>query len=241
MVFILSVSNQVLRDTVFTPPTDLVPVRTGDGSYTLASATLGEHYHSLFGALAESHHVYLQQGLLQLGKRNVDVLEVGLGTGLNALLTWAEAMKSGLDVNYSALEPFPLSPRSIAAVGHLGATGASGMETGYKAMMNANTGEWMELSPGFRFQCIQQEVQQLEAVRSFDLVYFDAFAPTIQPEVWTVDVFRRIHRAMRPGAVLVTYCAKGDVRRAMLEVGLLAERIPGPPGKYKMIRAIRPA
>ena len=226
---------------VFTPPTDLLATRTADGSFTLASASLSEHYHSLYGALAESRHVYLESGLLHLGKQKVDVLEVGLGTGLNALLTWSEAINKRLEVNYLALEPFPLSPGSIAAGGHVTATGLSSMGTGYNAMMNARTGERIEPSKGFRFQCVQQGVQQLEAVQAFDLVYFDAFAPAVQPDMWTVGVFHRIYEAMRPGAMLVTYCAKGDVRRAMLEAGLLAQRIPGPPGKYKMIRATRPA
>lgn len=235
------VHKDVYRNIVFTPPTDLIPIRTGDGSYTLASASLGEHFHSLFGAVAESRHVYLDQGLLHLGKAKVDVLEVGLGTGLNALLTLSEAINRGLEVNYSALEPFPLPSGSITAVDHVTATGTSQMRAGYTAMMNARTGDLLEPARGFLFQCLQQEVQQLGAVEAFDLVYFDAFAPAVQPGIWTVDVFRRIFRAMRPGAVLVTYCAKGDVRRAMLEAGLLAERIPGPPGKYKMIRATRPA
>lgn len=227
-------------DHVFTPPTDLLPTFTADGSLTLASAALGEHYHSVFGALAECRHVYLEQGLFHSGRRKTDILEVGLGTGLNALLTWAEAANRGLEVNYSALEPFPLPPRSIAAVGHIAATGLSGMEEGYSAMMYARTGEQLVLSQGFRFQCLQQRVEELDAVQAFDLVYFDAFAPAVQPEMWTVDVSRCLYRAMRPGAVLVTYCAKGDVHRAMLEVGLLAKRIPGPPGRCQMIRATRP-
>ncbi len=108
---------------MFTPITQLLPERTGVGSFTLASTALGEHYHSLFEALTESRHVYLDQGLLHLGQRNTDILEVGLGTGLNDLVTWAEAVNKGLEVNYSALEPFPLSPRSIAAVGHIAITG----------------------------------------------------------------------------------------------------------------------
>ncbi len=115
------------------------------------------------------------------------------------------------------------------------------MEDGYNAMMKVRTGESLELSPGFRFQCFQQRVQDLESVQAFDLTYFEAFAPAIHPEMWTVGVFHRIYRAMRPRAVLVTYCAKGDARRAMLEGGLQVERITGPPGKYKMIRATRPA
>ncbi len=115
------------------------------------------------------------------------------------------------------------------------------MEDGYNAMMKVRTGESLELSPGFRFQCFQQRVQDLESVQAFDLTYFEAFAPAVQPEIWAVDGFHRIYRAMHLGAVLVTYCAKRDARRAMLEVSLQVERITGPPGKYKMIRAKRPA
>ena len=156
-------------------------------------------------------------------------------------MAWAEAESKGLEVNYSALEPFPLSPRSIADIGHIATTVSSTRRDGYNAMMNARTGDLLELSPGFHFQCLQQEMQDLEAVQAFDLVYFDVFAPAIQREMWTVHVFHRSYRAMRPGAMLVTYCAKGDIHRAILEAGLQAERMIVQPGKYKMIMATRPA
>ncbi|MCB0757736.1 MAG: tRNA (5-methylaminomethyl-2-thiouridine)(34)-methyltransferase MnmD [Flavobacteriales bacterium] len=225
---------------MFVPPTDLVPVRTADGSYTLDSATLGEHYHSLYGALTESRHVYIEQGLLATGKRKLDILEVGLGTGLNALLTWSESDRLGINVNYWALEPFPLPAGLHEHLHHTAVIGAPERQEGYTAMMNMRNGGAVELSALFHFHRERREVQHLDANEAFDLVYFDAFAPAVQPDMWTVDVFRRVYRAMRPEALMVTYCAKGDVRRAMIEAGLRAERVPGPPGKYRMLKAIRP-
>lgn len=229
--------NKVIE---FSPPADLIPVRTEDGSFTLDSPALGEHYHSLFGAVTESRHVYIEQGLRSTEKSKLDILEVGLGTGLNALLTWMECGPTGPQVDYLALEPYPLPQRLRMAADHISSINAPGKEKGFKAMMSSPDSEWLELQDGFRFRWERQEVQQLEMKEAFDLVYFDAFAPAIQPAMWTLDVFRRIHRAMRPGAILVTYCAKGDVRRAMIQAGLMAERVQGPPGKHRMLKALRP-
>ncbi|MEO7080729.1 MAG: tRNA (5-methylaminomethyl-2-thiouridine)(34)-methyltransferase MnmD [Flavobacteriales bacterium] len=224
----------------FSPPTDLVILRTADGSFTLDSPTLGEHYHSLHGAVAESRHVYIQQGLRSTGKRKLDILEVGFGTGLNALLTWVECGQVGLQVDYLALEPYPLPPSLRMVAGHTTAINEPAKEHVFEAMMNLPDGEWLDLPDGFRFRRESQRVQELEAEEAFDLVYFDAFAPAIQPSMWSLEVFQRIHRAMRPGAMLVTYCAKGDVRRTMMQAGLKPERVQGPPGKYKMLHALRP-
>lgn len=228
-------------DVEFSPPTDLVTIRTADGSFTLDSPALGEHYHSLHGAVAESRHVYIQQGLRSTGKQKLDILEVGFGTGLNALLTWVECEQAGLQVNYLALEPYPLPSSLRMASGHPAAINEPAKEQGFEAMMNLPDREWLELSDGFRFRKDSQRVQELEAELAFDLVYFDAFAPVIQPSMWSLDVFQRIHRAMRPGAILVTYCAKGDVRRTMMQAGLKPERVQGPPGKYKILHVLRPA
>ena len=195
----------------------------------------------MFGAVTESRHVYLEKGLFTLDKQHVDILEVGLGTGLNALLTWVEADKSAIDVNYLALEPFPPEHDLCMSMGHPEAIGEAGRRDGFQRMMSAKDNVEVRLSANFRFRCEPLKVQRLEAERAFDLVFFDAFAPTVQPEMWTLDVFHRIFRAMRPGAVLVTYCCKGDVRRAMMATGLDAKRVQGPPGKHSMLRATRTA
>lgn len=222
-------------------PLDLRPVLTGDGSRTLESSSLGERYHSVFGAVTESRHVYMEQGLLSLGNQHVDILEVGLGTGLNALLTWVEADRHMIDVNYLALEPFPPERDLCMSMGHPEAIGEPGRREGFERLISTTKGAELRLSSHFRFHGQSLKVQLLEAEEAFDLVYFDAFAPTVQPEMWTLDVFQRLYRAMRPGAVLVTYCSKGDVRRAMMAAGLEAKQVKGPPGKYSMLRATRTA
>ena len=236
-----SMMTEIRQTSAFHQPTDLVPVRTGDGSFTLDSSSLGDHYHSRFGALAESRHVYIHHGFHVLGKPAVDILEVGLGTGLNALLTWEASDRTGIRVNYLALEPFPLPLHLWAALGHAMAMGAPEREEGYIRLMNAKDGQELSLSPGFLFRSATLKVQDLEAEGAFDLVYFDAFAPSVQPEMWPVEVFRKLYCAMRPEAILVTYCAKGDVRRAMVQAGFQVERKPGPPGKHEMLMARRPA
>lgn len=217
-----------------------MPVRTGDGSMTLDSPGLGEHYHSLFGAATESRHVYVQQGLLAAGATQVDVLEVGLGTGLNALLTWQQCVQRGIQVRYWAVEPLPLPQEVWQGLGHASAMDEPDVEAVHQALMTAEAGRWLDPMDGFAFRCEHGRLQDLSCTEAFDLVYYDAFAPSIQPEMWTVDVFVRVGRAMRPGGILVTYCAKGDVRRAMQDAGLLVERLPGPPGKRQMLRATRP-
>lgn len=223
----------------FQLPLDLVPACTGDGSFTLHCPGLGEHYHSRHGAATESRHVYIRNGLQACGKRKLSVLEVGLGTGLNALLTWMECVHSGLEVEYVALEPFPLPWKVHADLRHAHILGGPEWVGGFDAMMAVPSGEQKALSNGFAFRWEQMRVQELDATDSFDLVYFDAFAPKVQPAMWTGEVFARTARAMRTGGLLVTYCVKGSARRAMEQAGLRTERLPGPPGKKQMLRATK--
>lgn len=167
----------------------------------------------------------------------MDLLEVGLGTGLNALLTLIETERTGQMVRYSALEPWPVSAETLAELDHPAALGRPDLRQQFEHMMNANK---IQLTDGFAFQRSALPVQELTTEAAYDLVYFDAFAPTVQPEMWTLDVFQRIHRSMRPEATLVTYCAKGVVRRTFLEAGFSVERLKGAPGKLEMLRATRP-
>jgi tRNA U34 5-methylaminomethyl-2-thiouridine-forming methyltransferase MnmC len=212
-------------------------VRTGDGSFSLDSAALGEHYHSLHGALTESRHVYVEHGFRSLYQERIDLLEIGFGTGLNALLAWQESDARKMEVNYLAIEPDPVPEDLWSTLGHTTAIGAPEMETGYRQMMRAVAGENYQVSGYFNFRTTMKRVQELDAINAFDLVFHDAFAPRIQPEMWTLNVFITLFRAMRPGAILVTYCAKGEVRRTMLAAGFRVERLPGPPGKHEMLRA----
>jgi tRNA U34 5-methylaminomethyl-2-thiouridine-forming methyltransferase MnmC len=219
---------------------DFRPVPTGDGSFTLRSEALNEQYHSRHGAAQESRHVFIEAGLKTIGKPAISILEVGLGTGLNALLTWIEAEIPGLVVDYCALEPFPIDREAIEALDHTRRLGVEEKRAGYLRIMRSR-GEIVRLDDHFSFRYLPDDVRALEAESSFDLIYFDAFAPAVQPELWTEEVFTRLYRAMIPAGSLVTYCAKGEVRRTMQRAGFRVERLPGPPGKREMLRAMRPS
>lgn len=225
---------------MYTPPSDLEPFRTADGSTTLRSARLGEQYHSVHGAVQESRHVFLQHGLEAFPGDAVDVLEVGLGTGLNMLLTWQAAEATGRTVRYLALEPFPIPMEQVQALGHPERLDDTDRAAGFLKLMAAAPEEWHVISPHFTFQRSARPVQELTAEGIADVVYFDAFGPPTQPEMWTLDVMARMFRALRPGGSLVTYCAKGEVRRTLQAAGFVVERLPGPPGKREMLRGVKP-
>ncbi|MCC6939645.1 MAG: tRNA (5-methylaminomethyl-2-thiouridine)(34)-methyltransferase MnmD [Flavobacteriales bacterium] len=220
--------------------TDLVTRRTGDGSLTLHSPQREVFYHSVHGAVQESTHVFIKAGLEFVGKKQVDVLEVGLGTGLNLLLTWVRCLEGKCAATYTALEPHPLAKEQLEALAHCRDLAWPGLHDPFIARMISPSTDWQDVLGGLTFRKLPTLVQEFEAAAEFDVIYFDAFAPRAQPELWTVDVFRRMLRALRPGGVLVTYCAKGDVRRAMQAAGFTVARIQGPVGKKEMLRAIKP-
>lgn len=214
-----------------------VPQRTADGSFTLLHPELGATYHSTHGAVQESMHVFVQAGLAEVDKDPVDLLEVGLGTGLNLLLTWIRCYEGKCRVNYTALEPHPVEAGTLEALGHADELAWPGLHAPFVERMVAPGEDWREEMGGLRFRRLATPVQDLAEVDAYDLVYFDAFAPGTQPELWTQPVMERMYAALRKGGILVTYCAKGDVRRALQAAGFAVERLPGPPGKREMMRA----
>lgn len=215
-------------------------VRTADGSNTLRHTALDEPFHSLHGALQESWHVFIVHGLRAVDKSRVDVLEVGLGTGLNMLLTWLQCVEGKCRVHYTALEPHPLPRPLLGALDHCTQCGVPTLAETWLDAMTAEPGTVTEGYGGFRFTWRHQGVEALQDTGAFDLVYFDAFAPDKQPGLWTREVFSRLFNALRPGGVLVTYSAKGAVRRDLQAAGFAVEKLAGPPGKRQMLRARRP-
>ncbi|HRH68625.1 MAG TPA: tRNA (5-methylaminomethyl-2-thiouridine)(34)-methyltransferase MnmD [Flavobacteriales bacterium] len=218
---------------------DFLPLRTADGSLTLRSELLGEQYHSVHGAVQESTHVFIKAGLEHIGKPQVDVLEVGLGTGLNLLLTWVRCLEGKCLVRYTALEPHPVSLGLLVELDHCADLAWPGLHDPFLERMTENRDGWWEPMGGLAFRQLAIPVQDFHERDAFDLVYFDAFGPGTQQEMWTLEVFQRMHAALRPGGVLVTYCAKGQVRRNLQAAGFVVERLPGPPGKREMLRATR--
>jgi len=210
-------------------------IRTGDGSHTLGWGD--EHYHSLHGAVAESTHVFIRAGLEASGKAHVDLLEVGLGTGLNLLLTWVRCLEGKATVDYTSLEPHPVAAEVLERLRHCDDLAWPGLHEPFLTRMTSASEDWHEALGGLRFRKLPTRVQAFSETSAYDVIYFDAFAPRHQPEMWTREVFQRMHDALRPGGLLVTYCAKGAVRRTLQAAGFSVERLPGPPGKRHMLRA----
>jgi tRNA U34 5-methylaminomethyl-2-thiouridine-forming methyltransferase MnmC len=231
---------------------DLRLIITGDGSHTLYVPSLNEHYHSVFGAVQESRHIYIGAGLNYPGpvSGSVNLLEVGFGTGLNALLTCLEAESLGIIVRYQSLEMYPLSVEMTSQLNfpeQMTSQIKSGIEMTsqtipalFRKIHAAPWNEWAEITEWFIVNKTHADLKTFVAdPELFDLVYFDAFGPDVQPQMWTADIFRMLFRAMKPGAVLVTYSTKGVVKRNLKSAGFEIEKLPGPPGKREILRAAR--
>lgn len=211
---------------------------TEDGSHTLYVDKLDEPYHSTHGALQESMHVFIEQGLHTISKPALRILEIGFGTGLNALLTMQFAKQANQEVHYHAVEKYPLNRVEYSQLNFEQVI--DGVPNGFLNLMH--DAEWetpVQLSDRFTLFKEESDFRSMNPPGNFDLVYFDAFSPDKQPALWSADVFSIIQKSTRPGAVLVTYSSKGVVRRTLISCGFKIEKIPGPPGKREMIRATR--
>lgn len=216
-------------------------LRTADGSFTLRHEAVGETYHSTHGAVNESMHVFIKAGLAAVDRPVVRVLEVGLGTGLNLLLTWIRCLEGKCSVEYTALEPYPLASEVLEQLAHCEDLAWPGLHAPFLQMMAAPEGVQQRMQGGLSFTRSAMPVVKYEAENAYDVVYFDAFSPQHQPEMWTTEVFSKVFRALVPGGILVTYCAQGEARRNMQAAGFHVERLEGPPGKRHMVRATKPA
>lgn len=221
------------------PVAEPAPIRTGDGSLTLHNIHFGEQYHSKHGGVSESMHVFITSGIEASGKERLDVLEVGLGTGLNLLLTWIRCLEGKCRVDYTALEPYPVDRELLDGLHHCQDLAWPGLHEPFLGLMCCEPGVRQPSTDGLAFRKLVASVQEFNEPDSFDVVFFDAFSPRTQPEMWTLDVFQRMYAALRAGGILVTYCAKGEVRRTMQAAGFIVERLKGPPGKSHMLRAIK--
>jgi tRNA U34 5-methylaminomethyl-2-thiouridine-forming methyltransferase MnmC len=224
--------------------------RTADGSDTLFRADLNQHYHSTFGAIQESMHIFIKHGFLHTCEnfeiaghpegKSVHILEIGFGTGLNALLTLLEAKKHTIKVQYTAIEAFPLETADWQHLNYPTIVSDSVSPPYFEKLHQACWNQNTDIFPGFslcKFHCTLQAY--LPPPQKFDLVYFDAFGPDAQPELWTEQVFRNLHHGMTATGVLTTYSVKGDVVRALQASGFQTEKLPGPPGKRHVLRAIK--
>ena len=209
---------------------------TADGSPTLFRPDLNEHYHSTHGALRESLHVFIQEGLLAHLNPTLSVTEVGFGTGLNALLALQAAQQHKRQIHYTGFEPHPLGSELAAELNLPAQIGMPELQEAYTALHSAPHNSPLVLNPSFK-ATLRWESLPTQGLPLADVIFFDAFAPEKEPHLWTSAVFHTLYTSLNPGGILVTYSAKGAVRRTLLEVGFVVEKRPGPPGKREMLRA----
>lgn len=215
---------------------------TADGSHTIYIPELNECYHSKNGALTESMHIFIEAGcrFAAKDKTSLNILEVGFGTGLNALLTLFETMDDSLKVFYQGVEPYRVDKKMLDILNYSELTGVSNAKLFFEDIHKTKTEIPKKITDSFSLLICENKIEYIILKKSFfDLVYFDAFAPDINPEIWEQQVFEKISTSMKTGGVLVTYSCKGDVKRALKASGFGIEKLPGPPGKREFLRAIK--
>ena len=211
---------------------------TDDGSHTLYVHEMEESYHSVHGAIQESLHVFLEQGFLTLDKAFLNILEIGFGTGLNALLTLAEANNRNVEVRYHGIEKYPLDYEEYSQLNYEALI--EGLTPGNLVKMHESPwDEAVQINDHFTLLKEKSDLREIKLQGPYDLVYFDAFDPEKQAHLWTEQIFDNISSAVKPGGVLVTYTSKGNVRRALISCQFDVKKVPGPPGKRHILRATR--
>lgn len=227
------------------PPEDFLSLQiTNDGSASIHSQEYNALYHSHHGAIQESQHVFLRAGLdyyqQKVGTGSVRILEMGFGTGLNAILSFLYCQKNALDLAYTGIENTPLPQAIIDELNYPALLHLTTEESRIFYRMHSEENFTINGKPGFHFQRWLGDQADFEVDEKFDLIYFDAFGPGTQPGLWTEQNLSRFRRFCSERAVFVTYCSKGDVRRALVSLGFRVSKIPGPPGKREMLRAELP-
>ena len=213
--------------------------QTADGSRTLYVPELDEHYHSVKGALTESQHIFIDMGLRHCPLSAPRILEIGLGTGLNCFLTLLTAEEEKRHIHYTGIERFPLNMEVIRELDYPSLIGR-GHEEDYFHIHEAPWEEDAVLSPWFTLHKIEGDFTSYTFNKGYDIIYFDAFAPEKQPEMWNQALFDGLYNVLNEGGILTTYCAKGVVRRMLQSAGFIVERLPGPPGgKREILRATK--
>ena len=217
---------------------------TADGSDSIFIPDMDVTYHSSHGAIQESMHVFIEAGLryISTDKKKpgtISLLEMGLGTGLNALLTLAEAGKKQQKIYYETIELYPLDANIFTSLNYCEQLGRPDLQPLFELIHTCNWDTTIAITPYFDFKKKQINLEEFSTNQLFNIVYFDAFSPEKQPSLWTVDVFKKLYGIMQADALLTTYCSKSIVRKAMTEAGLKVEKIPGPPHKREMVRALK--
>lgn len=212
-------------------------IQTLDGSTTIHLQEWDECYHSKHGAIQEAQHVFIKNGLSLFENKHVSILEIGFGTGLNAFITFLEAKKLNQTIDYVGVEAYPISADEVLSMNYVEELNATDESAIFQTMHESNWEEKISLNKDFSLTKRKQFFEAIDDIEKFDLIYFDAFGYRVQPELWSTEIFQKMYNALKPNSVLVTYAARGVVKRSMIEVGFTVEKLAGPPGKREMFRA----
>jgi len=212
---------------------------TSDGSTTIHLPGWDESYHSTHGAIQEAYHVFIDMGYRTIEKNEFSVLEIGFGTGLNAFITLLETARDAKKVNYVGVEAYPVREDELLALNYVSELDTRNLSHKFEEMHLTPWNVAQAVTPNFLLTKRQMFFHNINDVATFDLIYFDAFGARVQPELWSEEIFKLMFTALKPGGKIVTYAAKGSVRRAMQAVGFVVERLPGPPGKREMLRGTK--
>jgi len=213
---------------------------TDDGSHSIFSKEYGVSYHSKHGAKTETQTVFIDAGLKfkSASSKNISILEIGFGTGLNAIMTLQEAITDGLTIDYTTLEAYPIAVKEISELNY-GKILGNEMDFHFNKIHEVTWEQKHLITENFSIQKQNRKFEEIDFKNQFDVIYFDAFAPNSQPELWEETLLQKMYDALRPAGVLTTYCAKGVVKRTLKKVGFEIEALPGPPGKREMTRAVK--
>jgi tRNA U34 5-methylaminomethyl-2-thiouridine-forming methyltransferase MnmC len=216
---------------------------TEDGSHTISIEAMNVTYHSKHGAIQESRHVFIKEGLQNfihqhdhVPEETINIFEIGFGSGLNALLSLQEAIENNQKIFYQTIEPYPLLIEEINKLNYASLINEK-LQQSFYTMHECEWNNVTFLHPLFLFKKIQTGLQEFETKEKFQVIYFDAFDPNAQPGLWSEAIFKKMFDMLYPNGILVTYCSKGIVRRAMQAAGFKIEKLPGPLGKREITRA----
>jgi len=213
---------------------------TADGSHSIAVEELDENYHSIHGAIQESEHVFINAGLKAVDPTLTDiyVFEMGFGTGLNAFLTYLHPKNTGQKIYYTTIEAYPITSELAHQLNYSEQLNSKEEQAIFDKLHSCQWNEQQAIAPNFYLTKLHAQLETVTLpTNTFHLVYYDAFAPSAQAQLWSDFIFNKIYTAMQNKSILTTYCAKGSVKRTLKSVGFTIEKLPGPIGKREMTRA----
>ncbi|OIQ20092.1 MAG: SAM-dependent methyltransferase [Flavobacterium sp. MedPE-SWcel] len=214
-------------------------ITTSDGSVTIYLPEMKETYHSKFGAIQEAYHVFILNGLALTKDQPISILEIGFGTGLNTFITYLESQKRNQLIHYTGVEAYPVAKDEVVQLNYVKELNAENETIIFNQIHDAKWEQEFYINEKFTLLKQQKRFEDIEDIECYDLIYFDAFGYHAQPELWSVEIFAKMFKALKSGGVLVTYACRSVIKKAMQEAGFTTEKLPGPPGKREMLRAFK--